>query len=56
MLARICSQLVWDQEEETLVNMETRLVAIEQLVEKLTNKMNILCEENQALKYYWPTC
>lgn len=31
--------------------METIIVAMEQLVEKLTNEMNILRKENQALRY-----
>ncbi|XP_042953522.1 uncharacterized protein LOC122290063 [Carya illinoinensis] len=37
-------------EEAASVNMETRMVAMEQLVEKLTNEMNVLCEKSQALK------
>lgn len=30
--------------------METRLAAMEKFVEKLINEMDVLCEENQALK------
>lgn len=39
-----------DQEEVALVIMEARMVAMEQLIEKLTNEVNVLCKENKALK------
>lgn len=50
MLAKIHSYLVWDQEEVISANMEAKIVAMEQLVEKLTDEMNVLCEENDAFK------
>lgn len=50
MPARTCSHLVRDQEKETTSSMEARVAAIEQLVERLTNEVDVLQEENQALK------
>lgn len=41
--------MVQDQEEVASLNMETRIAAMEYLVEKLT-EVNVLCKKNQALK------